>query len=96
MELLADPLSLDGSTVLNSDSAVDRTCCNAGKGDTLKALPKALEMGCSCVLTASLVSEMALLIRSITAVACRECKLCQQESDFLAGKIAKSYSCASD
>ena len=42
---------------------------STAQSSTLKAFPKALEMGCSRAFTASLVSEMALLMRSITAVA---------------------------
>ena len=38
----------------------------------MKALPKALEIGWRFALTASLVSEMALRIRSMTAVACTQ------------------------
>ena len=49
---------------------------STAQSSTLKALPKALEIGCSLVLTASLVSEMALLIRSITAVACKVQRTC--------------------
>ncbi|KAA6417465.1 MAG: hypothetical protein FRX49_12544 [Trebouxia sp. A1-2] len=43
---------------------------STAQSSTLKALPKALEMGCRRAFTLSLVSEMALRMRSITAVAC--------------------------